>query len=184
MPHLVTCRVCKEKFDAKPEEKGSFWVMPSKNFYYHTKCYEEFKGKATLNAEDADWVDLIYDYLARDLKVAYNYQMCEAQRKSYLKKNKLTNKGIFFALKYFYEVKHGDWARSGGGIGIVPFIYEDSCNYWITKESREHGIIERIGKQMQELHEREVVKVARTHKTRPKRGMYNLDDIIGMGDLE
>lgn len=182
MAHYVTCRLCKEKFDAKPEDKNITWIMPSKNFYYHLKCYQEFKGKASVSAEDADWVELIYDYLARDLHVSYNFHMCETQRKSFIKKNNFTNKGIFFALKYFYEVKHGDWGRSGGGIGIIPFIYEESCNYWVTKESKERGIIERITQQMQELHNRDVVKVERRH-TKKRKG-YQLEDILSMGDIE
>jgi hypothetical protein len=182
MAHYVTCRVCKEKFDARPEEKGIAWIMPSKNFYYHLKCYNDFKNKAALTSEDGDWVGLIYDYLARDLKVDYNYYMCEKQRESFVKKNKFTNKGIFFALKYFYEVKHGDWSRGGGGIGIIPFIYEEACNYWVNKEAKETGIIARIEQQMRELQKEETVKVTRRKPT-TRKGVYNLDDILKMGDI-
>ena len=117
MPH---CRVCKIEIDKEKDD----WVMPSKNWYYHRKCYQDWKQSTP--ATDAEYKAFIYDFISRDLKVSYNYHMCEAQREKFVKEGK-TNKGIFFALKYFYEVKHGDWEKGHGGIGIVPFIYGDSC---------------------------------------------------------
>ena len=38
----------------------------------------------------------------------------------------MTAKGMYFALKYFYEIKKGDVSKSENGIGIIPHIYEDS----------------------------------------------------------
>jgi hypothetical protein len=120
---MAKCRLCNIEIDKEKDD----WVMPSKNYYYHRQCYKNWK-KAELK-DDEDYVDLIYDFIARDLKVTYDWWVCEAQRKKFIKE-KMTNKGILFAVKYFYEVKHGDWEKGHGGIGIVPFIYGDACEYW------------------------------------------------------
>ena len=36
MPH---CRICKVEIDKENDD----WIMPSKNYYYHRKCYEDWK---------------------------------------------------------------------------------------------------------------------------------------------
>ena len=71
----------------------------------------------------------------------------------------MTNKGILFALKYFYEVKHGDWEKGHGGIGIIPFIYSDSCAYWDAQERKTKGIIAQIEQQMRAAIERPKVTI-------------------------
>ena len=138
---MAHCRVCKAEIDKEKDD----WIRPVRNYYYHKKCYQNWK-KATFE-NDEEYVDLIYDFIARDLKVSYDWWICEAQRKKFLKE-KMTNKGILFALKYFYEIKHGDWEKGHGGIGIVPFVYNDSCAYWAARERRSAGTIAEIERQM------------------------------------
>lgn len=148
---LVHCRLCKEPIDRNEEKEGIDWIMASRNWFYHKKCYESWKQSQP--KEDDEWIDLIYDFISRDLKVPYDYFKCETQRKKFLKED-MTNKGIFFALKYFYEVKHGDWNKGYEGIGIVPYIYVDSCRYWTKKEKEGAGILKKIEEQMKEARAR------------------------------
>ena len=150
---MAECRLCKEKIDKNADD----WIMPSKNWYYHRECYNNWKKAEVVN--DEDYVDLIYDYIARELKVSYDWWVCEAQRKKFIKDNRMTNKGILFALKYFYEVKHGDWEKGHGGIGIIPFIYSDSCAYWAAQERKTKGIIAQIEQQMRAAIERPKVTI-------------------------
>lgn len=35
-------------------------------------------------------------------------------------------------MKYFFEVKNGSLEKARGGIGIVPWIYEDAYNYYYS----------------------------------------------------
>ena len=172
---LVTCRTCKEKFDKTKLQEGIDWIMPSKNWYYHTKCYNEWKGGNKTQTDD-DWVGHIYDFLSRDLKVEYNYHLCEAQRKKFIISNKYTNKGIYFGLKYFYEVKKNKWEKSNGGLGIIPYIYAESTQYWVAQENKQRGIMVAIEKQMKERQERETIKVIKKKHTKIKT-KYNLDEI-------
>lgn len=67
---LVECRVCHVKIN---KEKETDWIMPSKGWYYHKSCYETWKA----NPQDEDWHAMIYDFLARDLKVKYDFHICE-----------------------------------------------------------------------------------------------------------
>ena len=173
MPH---CRVCKEEIDKTKDD----WIMPVTNWYYHRKCYEDWK-KAT-PATDEEYKAYIYDFISRDLKVSYDYHMCEAQRQKFVKDN-MTNKGIFFALKYFYEVKHNSWDKGHGGIGIVPFIYTESCTYWANQERKTEGIIADIERQMRAAMERSQKTYTR-QTVKPRKFEVDFSQLDGLEDDE
>lgn len=174
----VQCRICKQKIDRNIELEGVDWVMPSRNYFYHKKCYRDWKNSSPQS--DEEWVSFIYDFLSRDLKVTYDFHMCEAQRKKYLRENKMTNKGIFFSLKYFYEIKNGNWEKSHGGLGIIPFIYNEACSYWVIQEKKSQGICKKIEKQMRQLKERDT-RVVYKKKEKSKQTI-DLSVIEGMED--
>ena len=170
---MAQCRICKIDIDKEHDD----WVMPSKNWYYHRKCYEDWKHATP--ATDEEYKAYIYDFISRDLKVSYDYHMCEAQRQKFVKEN-MTNKGIFFALKYFYNVKQNDWDKGHGGIGIVPFIYTESCTYWANQERKNNGIIAEIEQQMRAASERQI-KVVAKKQTKPRK--FEVDFSV-LNDLE
>ena len=167
---MAKCRLCNIEIDKEKDD----WVMPSKNYYYHRQCYKNWK-KAQLE-NDEDYIDLIYDFIARDLKETYDWWVCEAQRKKFVK-DKMTNKGILFALKYFYEVKHGDWEKGHGGIGIVPFIYNDACAYWAARERQSAGTIAEIERQMRAAADRPKVSVRKKNKPKHMVDFSVLDNL-------
>ena len=167
---MAKCRVCDLPIDKTKDD----WIMPSKNYYYHKNCYDNWK-KAQFTS-DEEYVEMIYDFIARDLKVSYDWWVCEAQRKKFSKENKMTNKGILFALKYFYEIKHGDWEKGHGGIGIIPFIYNDSCAYWAARERKSSGIIAEIERQMREATNRQKVRIKKTEDKRNKKVDFSVLD--------
>lgn len=158
MSHLVKCRICKQKFDT---DATTEWIMPSTNYYYHLKCYQDF-GKKTKDIyaelEDDLWFQACWDFLRKDLKVNLNFQKVKSQWDNFLKK-KMTAKGIFFCLKYFYDVQKGAVDRAEGGIGIVPYIYTQSCEYWAQREQREVGICQKIEDQIRANFDREKIQV-------------------------
>ena len=71
----------------------------------------------------------------------------------------MTAKGIYFALKYHYEINKGDVTKSENGIGIIPHIYEDSRNYWTRREEREVGLIAAIEEQIKQAAAQNIIKV-------------------------
>lgn len=172
---MPICRICKEKINKEKDD----WIMPSNLYYYHRKCYEDWKASTPVT--DREYKSFIYDFISRDLKVSYDYHMIEAQINKFVKENKCTIKGIFFTLKYFYEVKKNDWDKGHGGIGIVPFVYNEACNYWILREKESNGIVAQIERQMKEAEKREVKTVVRQNKKKKKYTM-DFDEIERMED--
>ena len=152
MAHIVQCRICKGKIDTDSTDE---WVMPSKNWYYHKSCYADFgkkKGPITeesllLEIDDEMWFAVAWDYLRKDLKMDIHYQKIRAQWTSFIKKG-MTAKGIYFTLRYFYEIKRGDVSKSENGIGIVPFIYEEGTCYWGERNLRDKDICRKIEAQV------------------------------------
>ena len=173
---MAECRICKQQIDKEKDD----WVMPSRNYYFHRKCYHDWKKTEPL--VDEEWKPFIYDFISRDLKVSYNYHMVEAQLKKFLKE-KMTMKGVYFALKYFYEIKNNDWDKGSGGIGIVPYVYRESCTYWAKRERMQKGTIAEIERQMREAMERPK-KVVVKKTNRPKKGAIDLSSIAEMEDDE
>lgn len=50
--------------------------------------------------------------------------------KKYIEDDHFTYSGMLGALKYFYEVRREDVAKSRGGIGIIGYVYDDARNYY------------------------------------------------------
>lgn len=140
MSHFVHCRVCKKRFDAKEGEIGIFWIMPSHNWYYHLKCYNDWKGSA--DQTDSGWESMIYDLISRELKGSYSWGMIRAQLKKLIAQ-RMTYKGIYYTLYWHFMIKNNKW-KEEFGIGIVASIYEQATAYWAERESKKSGILEQI----------------------------------------
>lgn len=113
--HIVKCLLCGEQFDANVEP----YVKPRANRYAHKKCYEEIM-KPRIDLEQ--YICQLFDYDSLP-------SIVQKQIDDYVRYNHYTYQGIINALKYFYEVKHGDIAKSNGRIGIVPYVYEEAIQY-------------------------------------------------------
>ena len=98
-----------------------------------------------------------------------------------MKQNK-TAKGIYFAIRYFYDVQHGDKEKSQGGIGIVSSIYDDSREYWYRREENEQGVCARIEEQMRQQANQTKVVLKQTKKKTIRNRAISLEDIEKMED--
>lgn len=164
----ILCRKCKERFLIDNDGKDIEWVMPSKNWYYHKKCYDDWKAGvvddsavAASKSED-EWISLIYDFIARDLKGNYNYMQCEAQRKKCVKDG-MTNKGIYFTMYYCFIIKKGNW-KSEYGLGLVPHVYEEATSYWTRRQNATAGLMESMEKLIREKAAAEPIQVKKASK--------------------
>lgn len=180
---IVHCRVCKGDIDRNIEQENIDWISPSKNFYYHKECYENWKKKTNdihAQADEKMWKDAVYDYLRRDKKIVIDYLKMDAQWKALVKKGR-TPKGIYFCVRYFYDVQNGDPSKAQGGIGIVDYIYEEGCNYWASKEIRERGLIAKIEQQMKDAQNQETIVIKKTKDNNKKKKVPTLAE-IGEGE--
>ena len=164
-PHNVNekkCLYCGQPVDITKDE----WVKPNTTRYAHKKCYEEKRKPG----EDL-LPDDIYYFLKNEVHLAIDYRLFESQRANMVKKNGYTNAGILQALKYWYQVKHSSPDKANGGIGIVPYIYQDAQNYYknLAKQQKE------ISKSIQESLNAPTATVV-VNKT-PKHEVKNLIDL-------
>ena len=186
---LVKCRICKQQFNRLDPNliEGVDYVKPSERMYYHKKCYDEYQNsKLDVHADMTDelWFKAAWDFLRRDLKYDFNFVKVRRQWESFLK-NKMTAKGMYFALKYFYEIKKNDVAKSENGIGIIPHIYEDSRDYWTEREHRECGIVAAIEQQIKEAQSQNIINVrVKKVKRKVKSAAEVLAEIMDMEDDE
>lgn len=155
---MVECRVCKQKFNRLDPKllEGVDWVQPVNRHYFHKKCYDDFAKKKgqigkdgiELEADDMVWKAAVEDYLKRDLKIGIDYPRFNSQWKKYIEKDGRKPKGIYFTLKYFYDIRKNSPERSEGGIGIVSWIYDEAAEYWGKRNQEDKGIVARLEEQI------------------------------------
>ena len=176
--HQVTCRICKKKFDIEKEE----YVLIGQKSYYHKSCFEEWKGqKDSVRAHNQDanfWYEAMVDYLYRDVRLpGMDFQKVLSQWKNFLKPGRnYTPKGIYFAIRYFYDVMHGSSDKALGGIGIVPSIYNQSAEYWVDRENQKQGTLDAIIAQIQARENRPSIQIVQKQEKKNK-SRWSLDDI-------
>ena len=177
MAHIVKCRICKQQFDTAKEE----YVIVGKQSYYHKKCYDDWVSAINnpRKSGDADFYkEAVIDYLYRDVKMAIDFVKLDRQWNNFIKpERKMTPKGIFFAVKYHFEVQKGSVEKSLGGIGIVPHIYNDSKEYWSNLEVRKEGTIEAIIQQIKQRQSRPVQQIQQKGSVKKDKTKWSLEDI-------
>lgn len=121
---FVICKYCKKKIN-KTKDKDYVAV---KKRYAHIACVE-----AETKREKTD-EEKFYIYIIELFKLDDDFvpPRIQKQAQDYIKKYNYTYSGMLKALKYFYEVKHNDISKANGGIGILPYCYQDAYNYYFS----------------------------------------------------
>jgi len=176
MAHIVQCRICKEKMDIDQVE----FVKVGQKAYYHKECYDVWvANRQNPNGEFSEdfWYESVIDYLYRDVKMDMDFMKIRSQWAHFIKpEKKMTPKGVYFALRYFYEVMNGESTKADGGIGIVPYIYKTSAQYWTELENKKKGTLDAIIAQIQERKSRPVVALKK-EKKREDKTKWTLDEV-------
>lgn len=123
--HKVKCIYCGVTFD---RDKLPF-IQVSQRRYAHQECSlteEQKKSK-----EEQDKIDLD-NYIMQLFKIDYVDARIRKQIKQYREEYNYTYSGIRKALIYFYEVKGNPIEKANGGIGIVPYVYQNAYNYYLA----------------------------------------------------
>lgn len=123
------CLYCNKMIDLDTDDAclvgvGTRWA--------HKECYEKY-----FSADD-QWIDKLYGIL-KVVFGKYDFQKIERQRITFIKQG-LTNEDIYNALNYWYIVKNKSIEKANGGIGIVPYIYEDANEYFKSIEKSSQKI--------------------------------------------
>ena len=189
---MVECRVCKQRFNRLDPGllEGEYWVQPVNRHYFHKKCYEDFakkKGKIgkdaiEFEADELVWKTAVEDYLKRDLKISIDYGRFCSQWKRLIEKDGRTPKGIYFTLRYFYDVCKGLTEKCEGGIGIVSHVYDDAAAYWGERNQRDKNIVARIEQQIREAASQNIIKV---NLKQPKKQVKSAAEMLaGIENME
>ena len=121
--HIVICPYCKLKFDADKEE----YIKPNSQRYAHKKCHEEACANQKKSESDRDKV---IEYVRKIFESPVINPRIWKQLKQYTEEYNYTYKGILNALIYAFEVRKNDISKAKGGIGIVPYVYQDANKYF------------------------------------------------------
>jgi len=177
MAHVVMCRLCKQRFNTEVEEA----VLVGQKSYYHKSCYEIWKKNLDNPQGNMDtdfWYEALVDYLYRDVKMSIDFQKLQNQWKNFTKPGRnMTPKGIFFAMKYFYDVQKGEVEKAMGGIGIVPSIYSRSSEYWQNREMQKEGTLDAIIAEIKVRDARPVQTIMQKKNTKKDKSKWSFDDI-------
>lgn len=117
--HRVKCYYCNKYFDRDAEK-----YQKVGNRYAHLEC-NEFKPLS-----DTDYYQMVKAYAGSVLGDYANFGKIGKQLREFISTGKCTYKGIYLTVKYWYEIKKESPSRSYGGIGIVPYIYNEAQSYW------------------------------------------------------
>ena len=128
MAHMVKCTVCGESFDRDKVQA----VKSGARRYAHYTCLPEGELVPLPNTVvDQDLVDL-ENYIKNLLGDDYNPARVKKQIKDYKNEYNYSYSGMLKALVWFYEVKGNSIEKANGGIGILPFVYQDAYNYYYS----------------------------------------------------
>lgn len=120
---LAKCFYCNQQFDRNAEE----WVAVNGRRYAHKKCHDQVEASKTQEEKD-------YEALISYIKKIFNYTTVSAkvvrQIADYKKQYSFSYSGMHKALIWWFEIKKNTTEAANGGIGILPYIYNDAKAYY------------------------------------------------------
>ena len=123
--HYVTCVYCGERFNRDKE----LTTQISARRYAHKECAE--KHEANKSQEEKD-LEALEKYIMHLFDEPYVNARVRKQLKEYKEQYNFTYSGILKTLIYWYEIKGNSTEKANGGIGIIPYVYNDALKYYYT----------------------------------------------------
>lgn len=159
MGRIVKCAYCGGSMEQNE-------ALRFKNKNYHKQCCQLAKERERV----CEYICYIYNLKAPGPR---NYALL----RKYIDENGFTYKGIFYSLKYFYEVKNGNKEKAQESIGIVPYIYDEAQKYYKELEERQTKI-KQVVSQVDTIEKLGVTVSTKLNKSKLRKG-YNLNDLLG-----
>lgn len=120
----VKCPYCEKYFNKDKEE----YIKIGRR-YAHKSCVDS----------DELWKAKINEKAKTALGSTYSKARVDKQITTFLSEGK-TLEGIFLTLEYWYDIKKGSAEKAYGGIGIVPYVYDDAQNYYARQNKIKENI--------------------------------------------
>ena len=125
MAHLVKCINCGRQFD---RDKVPFIQITARR-YAHKTCPDGITQDPKLIQEVTE-KDAFFQMVKSIYGSDYNYIMINSQAEGYIKQYGYTWDGMRACLHWFYNLNHKSLEEGNGGIGIIPFIYDEVRKYY------------------------------------------------------
>lgn len=122
----VKCYFCGQTFDRNKEP----FVKVNARRYAHRKCAEQQDERVLQQIEDREQ---FYEIVKKIYGSKYNYIMINSQAEEYIKQYNYTWSGMTGCLYWFYILNHGSLEEGHGGIGIIPYIYDNVKDFFKTQ---------------------------------------------------
>ena len=119
---MVKCLYCGQQFDRNAEP-----CVKIKTRYAHTACAEKHESEIPQEQKD---LQALKDYIVQKFENYANWALVNKQIKTYKEENNYTYRGILKTLQYWYDIKKNDISKAKGGIGIVPYVYNQALDYY------------------------------------------------------
>ena len=157
--HLVKCAICGETFDTNVIQA----VKHGARRYAHYSC--EPSGELVPLGPDADpELQKLKEYIGKIYGDKANWALINKQIKKFKEENKYSYSGMLKSLVYFYEIKKQPIDKSQGGIGIIPFVYQDAYNYYYNLFMAQQANDKSLVTQIKEI----IIKPPKCHRRRKK----------------
>ena len=117
------CIYCKIEFD---RDKIPYTQI-SERRYAHKECAD--KNFIPKERDEKDYEDLV-NYIEKLFGIGYVSAKVAKQIRDYRLQYGYSYSGILGTLVYWYEVKQAPLDKANGGIGIVPYIYDQAKEYY------------------------------------------------------
>lgn len=121
--HMVKCFYCGETFDASIEP----FVKPNSRRYAHKECAESADAHKTKEEKDREQLEL---YIKQLFGINCISVKIKKQIDDYKIKKNYSYSGMYKTLKYFFEIRGNPIEKANGGIGIIPYVYDEAYKYW------------------------------------------------------
>lgn len=166
MSRPVKCLYCGEQFSREEEE-----FVQIKNRYAHKSCFDKKQKEQSQEEKDLKSLE---EYIKKMFNEDYINARIRQQIKRMKEQYNFTYSGILKSLIYFFEVKKNPIEKANGGIGIVPFVYNEAYNYYynlhLAQQKNENKEIKNYVKVGREI-------IIKAPKRKPKEiKLFNLEE--------
>ncbi len=127
MAHYVICSICKQRFDRDKYPA----VLVSSRRYAHAACAGKLSKEDEQTYQDQQDLE---KYIIKLFNLEHMNGRITLQIKKFMQDHpEYTYSGIKRTLEYFYEIKGNSIEKSNGGIGIVPWVYDEAKRYFYNQ---------------------------------------------------
>lgn len=121
----VKCKYCGIEFNRLSEPT----VQISERRYAHKECAE--KHDAAIPQDEKDY-KILEDYIKKIFNINTLGIKIRKQIKDFKEEYKYTYSGMYKTLYWWFDIKKHSIDLANGGIGIVPYVYDEACKYYYS----------------------------------------------------